>query len=413
MPRTVEASGAVAPAKESSRDVTAQVTGAEDEEQAAKQAGTEESGAAATPSEGGVAATGGEKSKASLTVGSVTAVGVSAVNDPDAFRFELHGGVAVYYYQPTNGWDPLFFIYSNLKATARWRGLGIYFEPRLSSEKMRPYYDSLAWMQQGYVFFEQGPLRLEVGKMYKRVGLAWDGSFYGNIQVYEGLKFDPNVGATGQARFGEETGVELSAQYFVLDGHLNASLTGRDTVSIPDARRRNIVAGRVAPFFRLSKSARLDVGISGEAFTADLPATATADAAENSVQRAAVDVKLAAGPFGIWGEYLHQWGANVNAYPLPGDPTASPPVLPQVSADNTYLLAGCEYTFWQLTARYNVSYARYADVDVTEVLHLPGIGWAFHEHATALFEYAYWDKKTPAGASQYDRSVNLTLMAYF
>lgn len=418
VPRVAKGQGSgagAAPAKETERRVAA-----EDEERssaAASSAGGVPEGGAGNGDQTKSGAPKGEKSRASLSVGGATALGGDAVNDPAAFRFELHGGVAVYYYQPTNGWDPLFFIYSNLKLTARWQNLGIYFEPRLSSEKMRPYYDSLAWMQQGYVFFEQGPLRLEMGKMYKRVGLSWDGSFYGNIQVYEGLKFDPNVGATAEARFGEETGVELSAQYFVLDGHLNASLTGRDTVSIPNARRRNIVVGRVAPFFRLSKSARLDLGISGEAFTADLPAeenaATAAEATENPVQRAAADVKLRVGPFGMWGEYLHQWGANVTAYPLPGDPTASPPVPPQVSADNTYLLAGCEYTFWQLTARYNVSYVRYADVDVTEVLHLPGIGWAFHEHATALFEYAYWDKKTPAGTSQYDRSVNLTLMAYF
>lgn len=356
-----------------------------------------------------------KKPRAEITVGTLTlgskheaaSFEATGSTNPNVFRFEVHGGVAVYYYQPTNGWDPLFFIYSNLKLTARFQWLGIHYEPRLSSEKMRPYYDSLAWMQEGYVFFEKGPAKLKLGKIYKRVGLPWDGSFYGNIQVYEGLKFDPNVGMSGEARFGDKRGVELSAQYFVLDGHLNASLTGRDTVSIPGARRRNIFAARFLPFFQLSKTARLEVGLSGEAFTADLPEE------ENHVERAAADVKLTWGKFGMWGEYLHQWGAHVSAYPLPGEPAASPPVSGQSSGDNTYLLAGTEYTLGQFTARYNLSYARYADLGVSEVLHLPGLGWAFHEHGTALFEYAYWDKRTPTGKTPYDRSVNLTLMAYF
>jgi len=320
---------------------------------------------------------------------------------------KLNGGIAIYYYQPTNGWENQYLIYSNLRFQARWDAFGLYFEPRLSNEKMRAYYDGLAWVHQAYVFAEFAPVTLKIGKLYKQVGLFWDNTFYGNIQVYEGLKFDPNSGVSLEAKIGKLVGAELWAQFFVIDGHTNASLAGRDTISIPGARRRNIFAARVQPFFELSARSRLMLGLSGESFTADLPNET------NTVQRLAADLKLTWGGFGIWGEVLRQRGANVTAFPYAGDPAATPPVPGRSSADNTYLLAGTEFAILPVTLRYNLSVARYRDLQVQEVLHLPGVEVALHEHVSFLAEYAVWNRFAPEGVSDYDHSLNLTVMAYF
>ncbi|MEI9952330.1 MAG: hypothetical protein WDO74_25930 [Pseudomonadota bacterium] len=180
----------------------------------------------------------------------------------------LGGGIALYYYQPTNGWQNQFLIYTNLRFDARWQPFGLHLEPRLSNEKMRPYYDGLAWIQEAYLFVEASPVVFKVGKIYKQLGLFWDGTFYGNIQVYEGLKLDPNAGVSLEGKLGEQAGLAFWAQFFVVDGHTNASLLGRDTISIPGARRRNTLLARVQPFLQLSKSARLEVGLSGEHFQA-------------------------------------------------------------------------------------------------------------------------------------------------
>lgn len=322
-------------------------------------------------------------------------------------ELDLHGGVAAYLYQPTNGWDTLFFIYSNLKLKATWDWFGIYFEPRLSSEKMRTYYDSLAWIQQAYLFFEHGPFVLKVGKAYKQVGLFWDNTFYGNIQVYEGLKFDPNVGLSLEGTFGKDAGVATSAQYFLLDGHLNASLQDRDTVSIPGAHRRNIFAARVQPFFQLSPEARLEFALSGEAFTADLPDET------NDVARLAGDVKLSWRGLGLWGEVLHQWGKNVTSFPYAENASRSPPMPGRSSGDNTYLLAGAEWRLGPVVPRYSLSVARYGELGVREVLHLPGASVIFHEHGQVYVEYAIWDRAAPEGHTVVDRSFNLTVMGYF
>lgn len=320
---------------------------------------------------------------------------------------EVHGGVAAYLYQPTNGLESLYFIYANLKLKATWDWFSIYLEPRMSSEKMRPYYDSLAWIQQGYVSFELAPLSLKIGKFYKQVGLAWDHSFYGNIQVYEGLKFDPNQGISLEGKFGDAVGASFALQYFVIDGHLNASLTGRDTVSIPGARRRNTVAARLEPFWQLSKSSRLTLAISGEAFQADLPDT------KNDVGRIALDTSLTVGKFGMWGEVLQQYGAHVTAFPDAGDPSAVPPIPGQSSAHNTYLLAGAEFAIGPFVPRYNLSVATYHDLLVREILHLPGLSINVHPHATLFIEYAIWDRLTTEGKSIYDQSFNLTAMGFF
>jgi len=328
---------------------------------------------------------------------------------PDGWtrHVSLSGGIALYFYQPTNGWKNQFLIYTNLRFDARWQPFGLHFEPRLSNEKMRSYYDSLAWVQEAYLFLDAAPVVFKVGKIYKQLGLFWDGTFYGNIQVYEGLKLDPNAGVSLEGKLGQQTGVAFWAQFFVVDGHTNASLVGRDTISIPNARRRNTLLGRVQPFFQLSKSAKLEVGLSGEHFDADLPA------GTNSVWRGAVDVRLTWGGFGMWGEVLRQSGKSVDAFPYPADATTQPPTPARASAHNTYLLAGAEYTLSPVTLRYNLSIARYSDVYVEEVLHVPGVGLKFNDNTSFLAEYAIWPRYSREGTTDVDQSLNLTWMGHF
>ncbi|HEY6725514.1 MAG TPA: hypothetical protein VI197_15870, partial [Polyangiaceae bacterium] len=154
-------------------------------------------------------------------------------------------------------------------------------------------------------------------------------------------------------------------------------------------------------------NARLELGFSGERFTAELPPDS------NTVWRIAADAKLTWGGFGMWGEVLHQSGANVNAHPYSGDATADPPIAGHASTDNTYLLAGVEYTLACVTARYNLSIARYGDLHVQEVLHLPGLGLAFNDQFSFLAEYAVWNRFAPEGTSDVDHSLNLTWMGHF
>jgi hypothetical protein len=158
---------------------------------------------------------------------------------------------------------------------------------------------------------------------------------------------------------------------------------------------------------QLSPNARLELGFSAEHFTADLPET------KQLVSRAATDAKLTWAGFGMWGEVLWQWGTHVTDFPYPGNPDANPPVAGRTSAHNTYLLAGLEYTLAPVTLRYNLSIARYRDVSVEEVLHLPAIEVRLHEHTSVLAEYAVWPRYAREGVSDVDQSLNLTWMGHF
>jgi hypothetical protein len=113
---------------------------------------------------------------------------------------------------------------------------------------------------------------LKAGKAYSHFGLFWDNSFYGNVQVYDGLKLDPDYGLSleGAAGLERKAGLRYWAQYFVVDGHTNVSLAGRDTISLPGGHRRNQAILRVEPFYKVTEHATLTAGLSGAFLQADL-----------------------------------------------------------------------------------------------------------------------------------------------
>ncbi|HMJ16660.1 MAG TPA: hypothetical protein VK524_34835 [Polyangiaceae bacterium] len=321
----------------------------------------------------------------------------------------IGGGVILYYYQPLKkDWKNNFDVFfANLLLDAEWDRFGLHLEPRFRDTKLRPFFDGPVWLQEAYASVKFEPLTVKVGKTYKQFGLFWDNSFYGNVQVYDGLKLDPNYGISAEASLGEELGVDLWAQFFVVDGRSNVSLQGRDTLSVPGARRRNTVVGRAAPFYRFSKDSVLQVGLSAEHFEADFTAN------DDKVTRLAGDAKLTYEGLGVWAEVSHQSGRHVTDFPYAGDPTATPPVAGRASGDNTYVLAGAEYSYGPLTARYNFSLGRYADLSVRETMHVPAIGVRANDFLSVLGELVLWKRHTDEGDLDVDESVNITLNGHF
>jgi len=322
--------------------------------------------------------------------------------------FSIGGGLIVYYYQPTSGDgdNNISVFFANLLLDGKWEGFGLHVEPRFRDSKLRSYFDGPVWLQEAYGSASAGPVVIKLGKSYKRLGLFWDNSFYGNVQVYDGLKLDPNYGISAEGQLGAELGVDFSAQFFVVDGGSNVSLANRDTLYIPGARRRNAVVGRIAPRYQFGETGSAHVGVSAEHFTADLPT------GEQGVTRFAGEAKLTLGTFGIWAEVLVQDGRHVSDFPYPGS-SAAPPVPGRASGDNRYALAGAEYGIGPLTLRYNVSYADYHDVDVTELMHVPAVGIAANDHLSLLGEYVHWTRDTNEGEVDVDKSLNVTLNGHF
>jgi hypothetical protein len=327
-------------------------------------------------------------------------------------HIKLGGGAILYYYQPLKkDWDnDLSFFYGRLDLDVDVGAFGFHLEPRFRDGKLRPFFDGPAWIEEGYGSWKIAPFAtLKLGKLYSRLGLFWDNSFYGNVQVYDGIKLAPDYGASIEGTFGDEIGLNYWAQFFVADGRTNVSLANRDTVSVPGGRRRNEIVLNVEPFVRFGDDGLLRVGVSLQHLDADLPGD------ENSVLRLAAHAKLTIEGFGVWGELLHQNGRHVTDFPFAGAPaTDDDDAVPgRASGDNTYFEVGAEYTLASFTLRYNVSRASYGDVKVHEWLHVPAISYKVAKPLTLLAELVFWRRHTPDGDSDVDKSLNVTLIANF
>jgi hypothetical protein len=328
----------------------------------------------------------------------------------------LGAGVLLWYYQPINvpqAQNDVSVFWSRLLIDGKWGIFGLHLEPRFRDTKLRPFFDGPVWLQEAYASADVADdVQLRIGKTYSRLGIFWYTSFYGNVQVYDGLKLDPDYGATLQGTVGKaEDALSLAwwAQYFVVDGSTNVSLQDRDTISYPGARRRNQAIGRLEPKLRLGP-ATVALGASGEF----LQATGLPGLGTQNVWRAAGDLTVVAGGLTLRGEVLHQDGFTVTDFPIAGTAaTATAAAVPgQASAHNDYLLVGGEYTLGAVTAVFTSSLGSYNDVGVKEWMHVPAISVAVSPNVSFLGELVFWQNVTSAGTSLIDRSFNVTMNAH-
>jgi hypothetical protein len=326
----------------------------------------------------------------------------------------LGGGAILWYFSPveTSAKQNVDLFFANLLLDGHFGSVGLHIEPRFRDSRLRAFYPGPVWAQEAYVSVALAKNTLiKAGKEYSHFGLFWDNSFYGNVQVYDGLKLDPDYGLSLEGAVGAEgdKGLRYYAQYFVIDGHTNVSLDGRDTISIPGANRRNQSILRAEPFIKSSNGLVMTGGLSGAFLQAALPI------GTKNVYRGAADLKVAGTSWTFWGEYTYQNGQTVTDFPVAGTPAtgASPAIPGQASAHNHYGLVGGQYTVQKVTLRYNVSTGRYSDVSTSEWMHVPALAVAIGDNLTVLGEYVDWRRYTPAGHSIVDRSVDVTLNGHF
>jgi hypothetical protein len=329
----------------------------------------------------------------------------------------IGGGVILWYYAPVDipgvkSNVDLFF--ANLLLDGKFGAFGLHVEPRFRDSRLRDFFPGPVWAQEAYASATLAPSTvLKAGKEYSHFGLFWDNSFYGNVQVYDGLKLDPDYGLSleGALRPDDRAGLRYWAQYFVVDGHTNVSLDGRDTISIPGAHRRNETILRVEPFYNATEHATVTGGLSGAFLQADLgPTVGTKD-----VYRAAVDASLAIRRWSIWAEYTRQNGQSVTDFPIAGTAATAtaPAVAGQASSHNNYALAGTQIGLGKLTLRYNVSTGRYEDLKISEWMHVPAVAYSVGDNFTVLAEYVDWRRYAPGATSIVDHSLDVTLAGHF
>ncbi len=332
-----------------------------------------------------------------------------------ADRLKIGGGGILWYYQPTIAHQKNNLEFYNVRLTFDadfGDGFGFHLEPRVRDTKQRSFFAGTAWIQEGYASYKTGDHTVKLGKLYSQLGLFWDNSFWGNVQVYDGLKLAPDYGASVEGKFALDPkfGVGYAAQFFLVDGSTNVSLPARDTISIPDSRRRNQVLLRVDPYVKWEGGGEARLGLSGAHLQADSPGIA-----DDDVLRYAVDAKLGYAGFGLWGEYLHQEGQTVTDYPIAGVPaTDTSEAVPGRASDSIdYFEVGAEYSYGRLTGRYNFSAATYKGVGVKEWLHVPALGFKINDNLQLGAEYVHWSRSLSGAHERYNRSFNLLAYVNF
>ena len=366
--------------------------------------------------------------------------------------FSFGAGVYLFYYQPLdytvfsptdrNGYFQVYAFYLKLdKEVVLPRGgaVGGHAEIRMrdgghigaggSNQYLRGFFSSNIWFQELYAYYRPWSfLDIKAGKIYRKVGIFWDDSFFGNLQYFDGNKLAPDWGVSfeGHRDFARgRLGLEYSAQYFYNGSGTNGSLDYGRTVGTPESATsvdevrsysptaegavdssgtrmselKHAVDARVALTIRPARPIYVTAGVSGfngrvaRAWKQGLTMMPQSDESQFTQVAGELTAGGNVGPVGwrLLGEYLHQFGPGMR----PAD----------------YVLAGVKGTFKGLAAYCNISYVQYQlPVKIDEYIIQPGLSYAIGGGLAALVEYDEWQiKNGPVAYKPIDRSLNVVL----
>ncbi|TAM82550.1 MAG: hypothetical protein EPN47_07760 [Acidobacteria bacterium] len=340
----------------------------------------------------------------SSTVESAAAVQKPQPQPEKTFRTLLSpihfgGNVYLYQYVPLgiSGAHPKFELYAFSALVDGQKGpWGFHADYRFRTTKLRSFFPGNTWLQQGYVRYRTSYGEFKAGSFYRRVGIEWDDSFFGNIQYFDGFKLDPEfgVGFEGSHELAGRLNAEYSMQYFSANAPVNGSLPGRDFVSEPGARAKNDVTMRFAPVWHFSKSTSLNVGGSFAHGTIERDT-----GPHNQRRQAAADATLQLGSLLAYGEVLRQTVSGQVILP------------PQ---DATYTLEGIRWARGRYQPRLNYSQANYHGLNGRrEYILQPGINIRLADNLTFIYEFDFWRELSVMKPTTVDRSLNLVLLYHF
>lgn len=317
---------------------------------------------------------------------------------------EVGGGIYLFRYQPVDlegvdAYNEIYAAYATLDyQRGRWSA---HLEGRARDSRLRPFFRNTVWLQQGWLGMDLLPdsagsrLRLRGGKMYAALGRFWDGSFFGNIHYFDGLKLNPQyaIAADGRLAAGPaELGYEL--QYVARSDRVSGAIQGRAFETLRGARDQE---GWIA-----RGTAALPEGLALGASLASLGMRVESDGSSAGAYRVpllALDAEWGRGPITLYTEWTRRGGGNL--------PVQLREDVPGSAA--TYWLAGAQVGRGRLHLRYNFSRGAYDDLARREWIHQPGVTLDLLSGAAVLLEYDLWRVRTDAESTTADRSLNLVL----
>lgn len=326
---------------------------------------------------------------------------------------DISGGAYLFRYQPVNleGVDGRSEVYAAfLRARHRASSWELYVEARARDDRLRTFFPGNVWFQEAWVAYhvtEEEPvtLRLLAGKTYQTTGRFWDGSFFGNLHYFDGLKLNPQwvVEASG-TWWADGFRVGYQAQYVMNSDRVSGAFQGRDFETLDGVRDQHGLGGRAT--LGLPLGIRFGVTVFGRGVgLGPLRPSAGPDPGTDRTWHLGGDVEFTRGPFTGYAEWTHRTGGD-----LPAELRRT-----IAGSEAEYLLLGAQVDRGSLHLRYNASRANYDDLGRVEWIHQPGVTYDLSDHVSALTEINVWTGEDRNGQDDetLDQSLNLVLLITF
>jgi hypothetical protein len=300
---------------------------------------------------------------------------------PNATGYGIPGLEGTYFYYVQL--DPRF-----TPAAGAVRGAGVHvdFRFRDSADPLRPFYDNTYWFYQLYGWIDTGYGRIKAGQIWKRFGLDWDGSWWGDVQFFDGFKFNPDYGISWEQQWEISKRAQLDSfvQYFVAQDGVSSALASGNPESVPGARARNTGVIRLVPRWNFSDSCSLALGLS---MLAGEIHGITPQGGDDTQTAVGSDLTFTYGQLAVFGEALRSYGiVNPQRY-VSGGP----------SDRISELLFGGSYRYGPVLFRVAWSAGFDEHPAGRQYMWVPGVTVGITKNLDLYAEYVRWDV-IPSGA---------------
>ncbi len=259
-------------------------------------------------------------------------------------------------------------------------GVHAEFRFRDTQDKFRSYFSNTYWFYELYGCADTDIGRFKLGKIWKRFGVDWDDTWWGNVQYFDGFKLNPDYGVSWEQtwKVSKKFTVDSFVQYFVAqDG-----VAGAEPDSMPEtttgSAEHNTGVVRVVPTLKLSNNSALALGMSasiGQIYNQ------ARNGPDQTPKAYALDLTYTYDHLKLFGEGLQEFGVlNPDFYVSRGP-----------SDRISDFLLGAEYKYGPATFRVAYSAGYEANPSGHQSLWVPGVTLGLTKNVDLLLEYVRWD----------------------
>lgn len=268
-----------------------------------------------------------------------------------------------------------------------WQSTGLHSDLRLQSPgTYRGAAASSFWSFETYAWASTPLGVFKAGQIRRRLGLDWDGSFFGQMAYYDGLKLNADLGVSWERAFVMDAGlsIEAVAQFFFREDGISGSVPGGDSETNSLLRLQNTGVLRVVPTWWFGKTSCLALGLT----SALGQVKAQAPGFEDHLWSAwGADLTFTRGRFKAFAEVLQTRGALTPLRHVSGG----------MSSRITNVLAGFSYTTGPVSWRATWSAGFDHAPSGHQQMLVPGVTIAITPDVDLYLEYVRWDVSPRGG----------------